>query len=85
MRDRITEDRVRETIEEIMGSLECPEHFKCTKSGFDVLCKARRVGMNNYLECLESNPTQCKFASPLLDVYHCECPVRECVFEKLKR
>jgi len=84
MRDKIMEDKVRETIEEIMGSLECPKHFKCAESGFDVLCRAKHVGLDDYLECLEPDPSQCKFASPFLDIYRCECPVRGYVFEKLK-
>ncbi len=79
------EEKVRETIEEIMGELQCPNDFRCAESGFEVLCKARHIGMDDYLECLESYPPQCKFASPFLDVYRCQCPVRGYVFEKLSK
>jgi hypothetical protein len=79
------EQKVKETIEEIMGELRCPSNFKCAESGFEVLCRARHIGMDDYLECLEPDPTRCKFASPLLDGYRCRCPVRVYVFEKLKK
>ncbi|MHC4566163.1 MAG: hypothetical protein ACYTE3_10440 [Planctomycetota bacterium] len=79
------EEKVRETIEEIMGELRCPNNFKCAESGFEMLCRARQIGLEDYLECLESDPPQCKFASPFLDVFLCKCPVRGYVFEKLNK
>ena len=82
---KVMEEKVRETIEEIMGELECPKQFKCAEAGFDELCKARRIGLDSYLECLESDPTQCRFATPFHDTYLCQCPVRGYVFERLKK
>ncbi len=79
------EEKIKETIEEIMGELECPKQFKCTESGFDELCRARRIGLESYLECLEPDPTQCKFAAPFRDTHLCQCPVRGYVFERLKK
>ena len=32
-------------IKEIIGHLKCPKNFKCYKSGFDVLCKVKDIGM----------------------------------------
>ncbi len=32
-------------IKEIIGHLKCPKDFKCYKSGFDVLCKVKDIGM----------------------------------------
>lgn len=32
-------------IKEIIGHLKCPKDFNCYKSGFDVLCKAKDVGI----------------------------------------
>lgn len=79
------EAKVRKTIEEIMGDLRCPNNFVCAESGFEVLCRARRIGMDDHLECLESDPAKCKFASPFLNVYLCKCPIRGYVFEKLNK
>ncbi|MFH1718259.1 MAG: hypothetical protein ABIF19_12975 [Planctomycetota bacterium] len=77
------EDEVRQTIEEIMGKLQCPNNFQCAESGFKVLCRARRVGLEDYLECLEREALPCKFALPFRDSCICQCPVRIYVFEKL--
>jgi len=77
------EEKIKETIAEIMGELQCSSNFACAESGFEAMCKARRVGFDDYLECLESDPTQCRFATPFLDAYRCQCPVRGYVFEKL--
>ncbi|MHC4555997.1 MAG: hypothetical protein ACYTFW_01880 [Planctomycetota bacterium] len=77
------DEKVRKTIEEIMGQLKCPKNFKCAESEFEVLCKAKRIGLDSYLECLEPDPPQCKFASPFRNCYLCKCPVRIYVFEKL--
>lgn len=70
--------------EEIMGELQCSSRFRCAESGFEVLGRARRFGLEEYLECLESDPPKCKFASRFLGTYRCKCPVRAYVFENLK-
>jgi len=79
----MVEDELRQTIEEIMGKLRCPGDFKCAESGFEVLCRARRIGLEDYLECLEQRTSPCKFAMPSRDKLLCQCPVRIYVFEKL--
>lgn len=76
-------DEIRRTIEEIMGKLQCPGNFKCAESGFEVLCKARRIGLEDYLECLEQRESPCKFAMLSREKLLCHCTVRRYVFEKL--
>ena len=49
-------------IKEIMGGMKCPYDFKCYKSGFDNLCKAKDIGIESFLECLEENPQECHFS-----------------------
>ena len=56
------DEDIRQKIEEILGQMKCPKRFKCAENGLDQLCQARDVGLDKYLECLEDNPTQCKFA-----------------------
>jgi hypothetical protein len=53
LRIEAMEEKVRKTIDEIMGQLQCPENFKCAESELEVLCKAKRIGLESYLECLE--------------------------------
>jgi hypothetical protein len=79
------DEEIRKTIEEIMGQLQCPKNFKCAESEFEVLCKVKRIGLGNHLECLEQNPSQCKFASPFRNCYLCQCPIRVYIFEKLEK
>jgi hypothetical protein len=54
----------RKKIEEIMAGMKCPKGFSCAESGFTRLCKARDFGLDNYLECLEEDPSRCSFAVP---------------------
>jgi hypothetical protein len=51
-------------IEKIIGGMLCPKDFKCCKPGDDVLCKARDIGLESYLVCLEEDATDCKFSFP---------------------
>ena len=79
------EEEVRKTIEEIMGRTQCPKNFKCAESEFEVLCKAKDIGLDSYLECLEDDASRCEFALPFGNAYFCRCPIRVYVFEKLRR
>ena len=63
-------------IEELMGGINCPKEFSCCQSDFDNLCKARDIGMQSYLECLEENPRDCTFSLGYADSYYCKCPLR---------
>jgi hypothetical protein len=73
----------KKQIEEIIGQLKCPKDFKCYKSGFEVLCKAKDIGIESFLECLEETPFACKFAVPFGGLYYCQCPLRVYVAKKL--
>ena len=81
---RIKDEVTKAEIEEIIGGLECPKGFVCYKSGFEVLCKAKRVLDESFLVCLEEYPQQCKFAN-LKGGYVCECPLRIYIAKKLKK
>ena len=85
LRVEIVDEKVREAIEEIMGRTQCPKNFRCAESEFEVLCKAKDIGLDSYLECLEHDASRCKFALPFGNSYFCRCPVRVYVFEKLKK
>ena len=76
----------KKEIEEIIGRMKCPKDFKCYKSGFEVLCKARSVeaGNRSLLICLEKNPLECKFLA-LERGYVCKCPLRSYIAKKLKK
>jgi hypothetical protein len=78
-------DEDRKKIEEILDRMICPKNFKCADSGFEQLCKARYIGLENYLDCLEGNPSACVFALPFGSGYLCHCPLRVYLSRELKK
>jgi hypothetical protein len=56
------DDELEKGIAEIIGGLRCPKDFRCYRSGFENLCKAKDFGNRYLLECLEETPEQCKFS-----------------------
>ena len=54
----------KKKIQEIMSVLKCEKNFKCADSGFEILCKAKDIGVDNYLECLESDPLRSSLPGP---------------------
>ncbi|MFC1821470.1 hypothetical protein ACFL9T_02105 [Thermodesulfobacteriota bacterium] len=73
----------REKIEQIMGEMQCPKNFKCAESGFENVCKANDSGMDDFLLCLEKDPTACKFVVPYGTSNYCRCPLRVYLAKKL--
>ena len=39
------EQNQKQEIEKIIGGIKCPKDFKCYKSGFENLCKAKDIGI----------------------------------------
>jgi hypothetical protein len=78
-------DEDRKKIEEILAGLQCPKNFKCADGGFERLCKARDIGLKNYLDCLEGNPSACSFALSFGYGYLCCCPLRVYLSKELKK
>ena len=72
-------------IEEIIGKMKCPNNFRCYKSGFKELCRARDIGIENYLECLENDPQDCQFSIVYGIYYFCKCPLRYYLAQNSKR
>ncbi len=79
------DEELEKGIAEIIGELQCPKDFKCYRSGFENLCKARNIGVELFLECLEEIPQKCKFSLMIGRSYLCECPLRNYIFKKLKK
>ena len=78
----------KEKIEKIIAGFKCPKDFKCCKSGFKDLCKAKEGGLEDRLDCLEKDPSNCVFAGtfelPLGLVYYCRSPLRTDIAKELK-
>lgn len=75
----------KKELEKIIDDLQCPKDFECYKSGFEILCKAKNIGLESYLECLEGDARDCKFSFPFADTYFCKCPLRIYIANKLKK
>ncbi len=73
----------KKEIEKIISQFKCPKDFKCYKSGFDVLCKAKEIGLKSFLYCLEENPADCPFSRTFGRSYFCQCPLRIYIAKKL--
>ncbi len=74
----------KKKIQEIMLAIKCEKDFKCADSGFEILCKAKDFGVDNYLECLESDPQKCSFTLSFGYEYLCQCPLRVYLAKRLE-
>ena len=81
MKDKGTETE----IEEIIGGMKCPKDFRCYQSGLEVLCKAKDIGLDTYLQCMEVYPKRCSFSVAFGYSHLCECPLRAYIAKKLKK
>jgi hypothetical protein len=79
------EQDLEKELKKIIGDLECPKGFKCCTEGLEKLCKAKKLGPDLLLECLEESPSACQFSLHFGDRYYCECPLRIYIAEKLKK
>lgn len=79
------EQRDKEKINKIISGFQCPKGFKCYKSGFENVCKAKDVGMETFLICLEDDPKGCVFAIPYGRGHFCHCPLRIYIAKELKK
>ena len=78
----ITKEQARQ-IERIASEMECPEDFKCRKSGFENLCKTKLIAGDQLVECLEES--RCKFALTFGNSAFCKCPLRRYIAINLRK
>jgi len=79
------EQEIRKEVERIIDGMKCPKDFECCKSGLENLCRAKDIGLESFLECLEKNPQECEFSFSFGHSYFCHCPLRVYIAKKLKR
>ena len=75
----------KKEIEEIIGRMQCPKDFECYKSGFEILCSAKDIGLETFVKCLEEDPLECQFSMPYGHTRFCHCPLRIYIAKKLKK
>jgi hypothetical protein len=79
------EQKHKQEIKKIIGRLKCRHEFRCCKMGFQDLCKAKDIGLESHLECLEEHPFDCTFSVAFGHSYFCHCPLRVYIAKKLKK
>lgn len=72
-------------LENIIGGLKCPKNFRCYKSKYKDLCKAKDIGMESFLICLDKDPHKCEFSFSFGYKYFCKCPLRVFIAKELKK
>ncbi len=72
-------------LEDIIGGISCPKELRCYKSGFEDLCKAKDIGMEVFLYCLDKKPQECVFSMYFGDHPLCRCPLRMYIAKELQR
>lgn len=77
-------DKQRKRIEKIITSMQCSKDFKCYKSGFKNICKAKDGGLNGYAYCSEGAYVPCEFKVHYAYNILCKCPLRVYVAKNLK-
>ncbi len=71
-------------IEAIISEISCVKDVRCFKSGFKSLCKAKEIGSDSYLECLEEKPELCNFSSSVKGMSYCQCPLRIYILKNMQ-
>ncbi len=79
------EQDYRKELEAIINGMTCPKDFKCYQAGLEKLCKAKDIGLQSFLECLEEYPRDCKFSLMFGDSFFCNCPLRVYIGKNLKK
>ena len=75
----------RKEIEKIVSGMQCSKNFECAENDFEHLCKARDFVLEEYLECVEDNPSLCQFSVHLGYRHFCKCPLRVYLTKRLKK
>jgi hypothetical protein len=67
-------------IEKIISGMECAEGFKCYQSGFKNLGHTKDIGIDSFVECLETRTKGCQFSGMS---HLCKCPLRVYLANKM--
>ena len=77
-------EKQQKEIEKAINEKKCLKDFECYRSGFVKICKAKDVGLKNFVECLEEESEQCEFSFSIGGPKHfCDCAVRVYVAKEL--
>jgi hypothetical protein len=72
-------------IEKAINGLKLREDCKWFKRGFGFSCKAKDVGLDSFVECLEKDSCRCPFSVSYAYSFYCSCPPRVYIARELKK
>jgi hypothetical protein len=72
----------REKIKELLK--DCSPACTCYCQGIEAPCKARDIGLNSFVECLEEKPLDCASLVSFGDSCYCLCAPRIYMAKELK-
>lgn len=79
------ETDIENDMKGMMCEFTCPKDFRCYRSGFKNICKARDIGLESFVACLMSDPLECKFSLLFGGVFFCTCTIRIYIAKNLKK
>jgi hypothetical protein len=72
-------------VERLIYGLRLHKDCRWFQPGSGFTCKAKDVGLDLYVECLEKNSNECPFSVSYVHSYYCTSPARVYVTKELKR
>jgi hypothetical protein len=86
MKEMITiQQDTQKDIEEIIDGLKCPKDFSCYISKFKSLCRAKDIGLESFIACMDKDPLGCKFSILFGGLFFCQCTLRVYVAKNLQK
>ena len=70
------DEKHKDKLSELKKTTPCQKGFCCLENDLKALCRARDIGVNSYVDCLEVNAENCKFALAFGSIFMCSCPIR---------
>ena len=59
-----------------------PKNCKCYEPGIGVRCKAKDIGIEWFVQCLDEEPYECAFSVSYARAHYCRCPLRVYIAKK---
>jgi hemerythrin len=70
---------IKAHLDGLVRSMKCSKDFACAKSNFEALCRARDIGLQSSLVCLEEDYLECDYRLKSDVGRFCQCPIRVCL------
>ena len=68
-----------------MAGLKLLAECKRYEPGFGFICKAKDVGLDSFVQCLEKDSRLCVFSVPYAHSYYCKSPARVRAVKELRK